>query len=71
MIRILLLALLFVGLFRFITRFLFPIFRITSAVRGQMRNMQNMQGQQNVQHEPAPPRPKAAKSDYIDFEEVK
>ena len=66
MIRILLLALLFVGLYRFITRILFPLLRITSAVRGQMRNMQQGASQNN-----SAPEPKVRKGDYIEYEEIK
>jgi hypothetical protein len=68
MLRILLLVLLFVGLYRFITRIVFPLLRITSAVRGQMRNMQ-----QNAAPTASAPQPshKSRKGDYIDFEEVK
>ena len=69
MLRILLLSLLFVGLYRFIVRFVLPIFRITRSVRTQMKNMQ---GQQSA-HNQAPPmsRPKVNKGDYIDYEEVR
>jgi hypothetical protein len=68
MLRILLLALLFIALYRFITRFVFPLLRITSAVRGQMRQMQQ---QDYAQHQQSPPKAKASSGDYIDFEEVK
>ncbi len=69
MIRYILLLLLIVGLFRFITRFLLPVLRITANVRGQMRNMQ----QQGHRPEPAPaPAPRREKvGDYIDYEEIR
>lgn len=68
MLRYILLLLLFVGLFRFITRFLLPVLRITSNVRGQMRNMQG-----NTHREPAPPPMprKERRGDYIDYEEIR
>ena len=68
MIRYILLLLLIAGLFRFITRFLLPVLRITANVRGQMRNMQ-----QGARPEPAPA-PVSRKEkvgDYIDYEEVR
>ncbi|MBS1615384.1 MAG: hypothetical protein JST06_04615 [Bacteroidetes bacterium] len=64
MIRILLLGLLFYFLFRFILRYVLPIWRITSAAKKQMRDMQG------AHQEPAQPKP-ARKGDYIEFEEVK
>jgi hypothetical protein len=69
MLRILLLSLLFVGLYRFIVRFVLPIFKITSAVRSQMKSMQGNQGAQ--QQGPTVSRPKVNKADYIDYEEVR
>lgn len=68
MLRYILLLLLIVGLFRFITRFLLPVLRITANVRGQMRNMQ-----QGARPEPAPaPVPRKEKrGDYIDYEEIR
>lgn len=68
MVRILLLTLLFIGLFRFIIRFVFPMLRITAAVKKQMRNME--QAQANANNHTAP-KPQAKTGDYIDFEEVK
>jgi hypothetical protein len=69
MLRILLLSLLFVGLYRFIVRFVLPIFRITSSVRAQMKNMQ---GNQPAQPQaPTRPRPTVNKGDYIDYEEIR
>ena len=68
MLRILLLCLLFLGIYRFIVRFVLPVMKITSTVRGQMRNMQQNQA-------PAGPAPasssKVKKGDYIDYEEIK
>lgn len=64
MIRILLLGLLFYFLFRFILRYVLPIWRITSAAKKQMRDMQAGNS------EPVTPRPQR-KGDYIEFEEVK
>jgi hypothetical protein len=69
MIRYILLLLLIVGLFRFITRFLLPVYRITANVRGQMRNMQ-----QGAKPQPAPAPVSSRKEkvgDYIDYEEVR
>jgi hypothetical protein len=70
MLRIFLLALLFIWLFRFVLRFVLPILKITSGVRRQMKNMQ--QGQSNPYTAPSAARPqKVREGDYIDYEEVK
>ena len=70
MLRIFLLALLFIWLFRFVLRFVLPILKITSGVRKQMKNMQ--QGQSNPYTAPAPGRTqKVREGDYIEYEEVK
>ena len=68
MLRIFLLSLLFIWLFRIVLRYVLPILKITAGVRRQMKHMQQSQGQ------PAPPqsRPQQArKGDYIEYEEVK
>lgn len=68
MLRYILLILLVVVLFRFVTRFLLPVLRITANVRGQMRNMQ-----QGARPEPAPApvSRKEKRGDYIDYEEIR
>jgi hypothetical protein len=75
MIAILLSVLLFLGLYRFVTRILLPILRISSAVRGQMRNMQQQANKQygnnpqsNAGYQAKQTSPK--KGDYIEYEEV-
>jgi hypothetical protein len=71
MLRIFLLSLLFIFLVRFILRFVIPLFRITSAVRGQMKNMQGA-GQRPMAPPPqSRPQQKSRKGDYIDYEEIK
>jgi len=70
MLRIFLLSLLFIWLFRIVLRYVLPILRITSGVRRQMKHMQESQSQGQA----APPQSqthKARKGDYIEYEEVK
>jgi hypothetical protein len=62
--------LLFVGLYRFITRVVFPLLRITNAVRGQMKNMQQSAAAGTPTSTPKPEH-KVRKGDYIEFEEVR
>ena len=69
MLRIFLLLLLFVWLFRFVLRFVLPVLKITSGVRRQMKNMQQQSGSNPYT---APGRTqKVREGDYIDYEEVK
>ncbi|HEX3934094.1 MAG TPA: hypothetical protein VHW43_05410 [Puia sp.] len=81
--EILLLAIVFYLLYRFVFHFLLPIVRATRQVREQFRNMQggmNQNQQQQTRTEPPPQQPRATErhssphgraEDYIDFEEVK
>lgn len=72
MIRIVLLALLFYFLYRFVVRFLLPVLRVTSAARRQMQQMQQMQQEQKGESGGAKaPRERAKAGEYIDFEEVR
>jgi hypothetical protein len=76
MIQILIGVLLFLGLYRFITRILFPILRISSAVRGQMKHMHqqaNRQASASGNGATGYKAPTAApkKGDYIEYEEVR
>ena len=64
-------------LFRFITRFLFPVYKTGKHIKKQFDEMQQ-QMQDNVQQSAtgAPPPPQSASNkkpegEYIDFEEVK
>ena len=64
-------------LFRFITRFLFPVYKTGKHIKKQFDEMQQ-QMQDNVQQSAtgAPPTPQSASNkktegEYIDFEEVK
>ena len=58
--------------FRFITRFVFPILNITRATQDRLRQvqkqMEEMRNQQTTSHKQTP---KVKEGDYIDYEEVK
>lgn len=65
---------LFFILFRFILRYVLPIFHITRQATNQMRQMQDRIRQTDAANESAvPPRsPRRAKEgEYIDYEEIK
>jgi hypothetical protein len=77
--RILIWAFILAMVFRFITRYLFPILKITRATRDGLRRMQdhveqmNQQqgGQQYHQKPPVSTTTPVKEGDYIDYEEVK
>lgn len=76
--RILIWAFILVMVFRFITRYLFPILKITRATRDGLRRMQdqvNQMHQQQTGQQPQKPPVTATHSvkegDYIDYEDVK
>ena len=58
-------------IYRFVVRFLFPVFHITKVTSERMRQMQKqmeeMQQKSNANQSP----PQAKEGDYIDYEEVK
>jgi hypothetical protein len=69
MLRIFLLSLLFIWLFRIVLRYVLPILKITSGVRKQMKHMQQ---RQQAQPPVSPGRTRnVRKEDYIEYEEVK
>lgn len=70
--RFILWSIILTVLFRFVARFLFPLFNITKAVTDKMRDMQaqmdqlNKQQQQQTQQRTGT----SKKGEYIDYEEV-
>jgi hypothetical protein len=64
-----------IGMFiRFLLRYILPIFRITSAANGQMKQMQEkMKAMEEKMNPPSPQQARKVKKegDYIDYEEVK
>lgn len=68
--RFILWSILLTLLFRFVVRFLFPLFQVTKVVSQKMRDMQSQMNNMNKQaHEPKPQKVKPG--DYIDYEEIK
>lgn len=76
MIKVLVWTFVIVVLYRFVTRFVMPIFKMTKAAGAQMRKMQqqmqDMQQQADTQQRPSSSGPsKHIDGDYIEYEEVK
>lgn len=70
--RIILWGFIIVTIFRFISRFLLPIFQITRATQNKMRAMQEqMNAMQQEQKNKKPSNEKSIEGDYIDYEEIK
>ncbi|MFM1829297.1 MAG: hypothetical protein RL624_1538 [Bacteroidota bacterium] len=69
--RILLLAFILSGVFKFVTRILIPILRIRSAVKDQIKTQQQAQTKQNQQESPKAQQKSSSVGEYIDFEEIK
>ncbi|MEO6833427.1 MAG: hypothetical protein ABI378_12680 [Chitinophagaceae bacterium] len=67
MLRFLLLGLLLYFLIRFIVRFVLPVAKMTSTIRGNMKNAE--QNQAGSPSQPKKPKPK--NGDYIDYEMIK
>jgi len=67
--------LIFFFLFRFLARFLLPVFKITRQASQHMRHMQQQMNEMQQRQQQPPPPPKAAPRQvdgtYIDYEEVK
>jgi hypothetical protein len=61
-------------LFRFITRFVWPILKVTRMASNRMREMQQqmheMEQKANAQHQPHT-QSQVKEGDYIDYEEIK
>ncbi len=72
MFQSLILLLLFIGIFRFVMRFVLPIARVGSAVHRQMKHMQQATNgrQEEHAHKSAAPK-KSSVGEYIDYEEVR
>lgn len=68
MLRYLLLALLFVCLYKFIIRVVLPVLRVTTTVRRQMQQMQDANNHSGTAARQAG-KPKSG--EYIEFEEVR
>ena len=73
MMKIILWTLVFYVLFRFITRFVLPILKVTRMASSRMRDMQQqMEEMQQKANNPSPaPEPKIKEGDYIEYEEIK
>ena len=69
--RILLLAFILSGVFKFVTRILIPILRMRSAVKDQIKAQQQAQTKQNQQKKPQAQQKSSTVGEYIDFEEIK
>ena len=74
MLKILLWAVLLIILFRFITRIVWPIFKVTRMASKRMREMQEqmqeMEQKANTSHQPGTTS-QVKEGDYIDYEEIK
>lgn len=72
MMKIILWTLLFYVLFRFITRFVLPILKVTRMASSRMRDMQQqMEEMQQKANTPPAPERKVKEGDYIEYEEIK
>lgn len=69
--RILLLAFILSGVFKFVTRILIPILRMRSAVKDQIKTQQQAQTKQNQKESPKTQQKSSTVGEYIDFEEIK
>lgn len=69
--RILLLAFIFSGVFKFITRILIPLLKMRSAVKDQIKTQQQAQNQQSQTKAPKNKQKSSSVGEYIDFEEIK
>jgi hypothetical protein len=69
--RILLLAFILSGVFKFVTRILIPILRMRSAVKDQIKTQQQAQTKQSQQESPKTQQKSSTVGEYIDFEEIK
>lgn len=68
--RFILWSILLTILFRFIIRFLIPLFRVTKVAQQKMREMQDQMDSMNQQQTPNK-RSTVKSGDYIEYEEVK
>lgn len=71
--KVILYCLVFYFLYRFITRFVIPLVRVTRSANEQLRKMQDRMNEMDQQRN-SPPPPSAKKTivgDYIDYEELK
>ena len=72
MIKILLWAVLLVMLFRFITRIVWPIFKVTRIARKRMQDMQRqMEESEQKANYQSSAQSRTKEGDYIDYEEIK
>lgn len=70
--KFLFLVLIFYFLFRFITRFLLPVMKVSRMASTRMREMQQqMEEMQQKANNPVTPKPRTVDGDYIDYEEIK
>jgi predicted Holliday junction resolvase-like endonuclease len=70
--RIILTAIIFIFITRFILRFVVPIFQVTRMTQSKLREMQEqMQNMQRQEHAKAKTHNTVKEGDYIDYEEIK
>jgi hypothetical protein len=69
--RILLLAFILSGVFKFVTRILIPILKMRSAVKDQIKSQQQAPSKQRQQEAPKAQQKSSSVGEYIDFEEIK
>jgi hypothetical protein len=70
MVKVLITAFVIVILYRFFTRFVFPVLNLTKQARDHMRNMQQQMQDMEEQMQ-RPQQSKSVDGDYIEYEEVK
>ncbi len=71
MLQSLILLLLFIGIFRFVMRFVLPVARVGSAMHRQMKNMQQQTTEKSEAAQKQSTRKSTPKGEYIDFEELR
>lgn len=69
--RILLLAFILSGVFKFVTRILIPILKMRGAFKAQMHAQQQTPSSQAQQPTPQAQQKTKSAGEYIDFEEIK
>lgn len=71
-IRVILIAIIFVLITRFVLRFVLPLFQITRMTQDKLKQMQQqMEDMQKREQAKANTRSRVKEGDYIDYEEVK
>ncbi|OJW83451.1 MAG: hypothetical protein BGO69_08225 [Bacteroidetes bacterium 46-16] len=71
MVKVLITAFVIVVLYRFLTRFVFPVFKLTKQARDHMQKMQQQMQDMEQQRQQGTQHSKPLDGDYIEYEEVK